>query len=177
MGRTLQVPMLPLALRGFREAHARHDDLRLSADPESLYVSAAECVYWAATIDEQIRGRRGYANFQANHLGGQLLPGVRYVRNVKTHGLPMTMQKIVGKVYPITFPLPGFEVVWLPLDALPAPRDKTNKYTQAQADSYGQHLAGQPTRHTFRLLADGFDYLATIDGSPLSEERDAQVKN
>jgi hypothetical protein len=119
--------MLPLALRGFREAHARHDGLRLSADPESLYVSVAECVYWAATIDEQIRGRRGYLNFQANHPGGQLLPGVRYVRNVKTHGLPMTMQKIVGKVYPITYPLPGFEVVGLPLDALPAPRDETNK--------------------------------------------------
>jgi hypothetical protein len=157
--------MLPLALQGFREAHARHESLRLTGDPTSLYVSAAECVYWAATIDEQIRGRKGYMKFKANHPGGQLLPGVRYVRNAKTHSLPMTMQKIAGKIYPIVYPLPGFEVVWLPLDSLPRP--KANQHTQEQADSYTQLMAGQPTRLTFQRLAEGFAYLETVEGSPL----------
>jgi hypothetical protein len=164
--------MLPLALRGFREAHARHESLRLTADPTSLYVSAAECVYWAATIDEQIRGRKGYVKFKANHPGGKLLPGVRYVRNAKTHSLPMTMQKIAGKVFPVVYPLPGFEVVWLPLDSLPSPKLRggniANQHVQEQSDSYAQFMAGQPTRLTFQRLADGFAYLEALDGSPLS---------
>lgn len=118
--------MLPLALQGFGDAHSRHRDLRLTSDPASLFVSAAECVYWAATIDEQLRQRPEYAEFTADHVLGSLLPGVRYVRNLKTHSLPMTMQSVEGLMFPIVFPTVFNEVVWLPLDRLPEPNRTTN---------------------------------------------------
>lgn len=159
-------PMLPLALQGFEDAHRRHRDLRLTSDPASLFVSAAECVYWAATIDEQLRQWPDYAEFTADHMLGSLLPGVRYVRNLKTHSLPMTMQSVVGLMFPIVFPAVFSEVVWLPLDRLPEP-NRTTKFTQKQAESYAQQMAGVPTRHTFQRLADGFTELRGLEGSPL----------
>lgn len=166
----MNLSMLPLALQGFREAQGRHSGLRTSADPTSLFVSAAECVYWAATIDEQMRSWPNYADFTEQNPVGQILPGVRYVRNLKTHSLPMTMRRISGAIYPIVFPMVFAEVVWLPLDQLPPP-NRITRYTPSQADSYAQQMAGSPTRHTLQRLADGFAELEAFDDSPLQQQR------
>lgn len=149
-------PLVALAFDGFEAARQRHMDLRLSADPAALYISATECVYWASTLDEQLRRSwAGYDAFTSRLPVGGLLPGVRYVRNLKTHALPMTLRKVMGKIYPVVYPLAGAEVVWLPLEDLPAP-GRTSKYTASQAAAYEERMAGLPTRHTFTQLSEGF---------------------
>lgn len=162
--------MLKLALQGFHDAHARITALRLSSSPSKLYASTVECVFWASTLDEQLRETwSAYEALKAKHLFGRLMPGVRYVRNLKTHSLPMTMATIPGTVYPVVYPRAGSEVVWRALEDLPEPK-RTNRYTPEQQASYAEQLAGQPVRHTIGHLASGFSYLASIDGSPFGNE-------
>lgn len=159
--------MLTLALQGFHDARRRHDSDRLTADATRVFISAAECVYWASTMDERLRDWPGYASFTSSHPIGLLLPGVRYVRNLKTHRLPMTLERIEGARFPVVFPMVFAEVVWLPLDKLPPP-GQTTKYTPKQESSYAAHMAGFPTRHIFHQLADGFSDLEAFPESPLS---------
>lgn len=158
--------MLALALDGFYDAQERNSALRLTSSPSQLYASTVECVFWASTLDEQLREKwSGYEALKAQHLVGRLMPGVRYVRNLKTHSLPMTMATIPGTIYPVVYPRAGAEVVWLALENLPAPK-RTTRYTPEQQASYAEHLAGQPVRHTIGHLAAGFSYLASIEGAP-----------
>ncbi|GGH97615.1 hypothetical protein GCM10007170_28270 [Arthrobacter liuii] len=161
-------PMWTLALQGFRKAHARHDRDRLTTDPTRVFISAAECVYWAATIDERLREWPGYKGFTDTHPVGSLLPGVRYVRNLKTHILPMTLQRVEGKMYPVIYPVVYAEVVWLPLEQLPKP-SRTSKYIELQERSYSEQMAGSPTRNTLYRLMEGFADLEALPNSPFEE--------
>lgn len=159
--------MVPVALAGFRRAKTRHTDPAAIADPTSVFLSATEAVFWAAILDEQLRDRGQYMNFLRGDPIGSLMPGVRYIRNLKTHSLTMTIRRITGKIYPIVYPTTGFEVLWLPFAALPPPRDR-NRYTEVQENSYRDHMAGRPTRQTLLELDEGFARLEDMPNSPVS---------
>lgn len=159
--------MLHIAAEGFREAFGRHQALRTTSDPARLFVPTAECAYWAAVLDEQLWSWTEYEEVRAQSKGGLLMPGLRYIRNLKTHGLPMTLQKVDGAMFPIVFPAVFSEVVWLPFEALPEP-NQINRRTEAQRDSYCEFMAGKPTRHTFHHVDEFFTQLAGLDNSPLA---------
>lgn len=160
------VDMLPVALAGFRQAVERH----LYPDQDSyarLFISATECAYWASILDDRLRSTPGYQRFLQEHPAGRVLPGVRYIRNLKTHSLPMTIRKTSGLTFPVTFPVSFGEVVWLPFESLPPPQRVTS-YTPEQVMSYQQSMAGKPTQKTFAVLDDGFTFLETLPRSPLT---------
>lgn len=95
------------------------------------------------------------------------MPGLRYIRNLKTHGLPMTLRKIDGAIFPIVFPKVFNEVVWLPLEDLPEP-GKLHRRTEEQRNTYREHLAGKPTRHTLQAVEAFLILLANLPDSPLA---------
>lgn len=159
--------MLHVAAEGFKEAYGRHQALRTTSDPVRIFVPTAECAYWAAVLDEQLWSWAGYGEARAQNKGGLLLPGLRYIRNLKTHSLPMTLQKIDGAMFPIVFPKVFSEMVWLPFEALPQP-GQINRRTEEQRNSYCEFMAGKPTRHTFHDVDEFFTHLASLEGSPLA---------
>lgn len=159
--------MLRVALLAFRSARDRHTNLAIAYNPVDLFVSATECVFWAAILDEQLRNRHEYRSFLNDHQAGSLIPGIRYIRNLKTHSLTMTFNSIPGKIFPVTYPVSGSEVVWLPFESLPRPQME-NQHTPAQAQAYRDFMAGKPTRQTFATLDDGYCHLERLDRSPLA---------
>lgn len=160
-------PYAPCCLGCISKCSERHTDPAIANSPVELFASATECVYWAAVLDEQLRGTYLYNAFKNEHAAGALIPGIRYVRNLKTHSLAMTLDRIAGRVYPVTYPVAGSEVVWLPFDRLPPPQ-VTNKYTPTQEAAYKELMAGKPTRHTFASLDEGYSYLEGLKESPLN---------
>lgn len=162
--------MLPIAWQGYEDARKRHeqDAIRTGADPKRAYSSAVESVYWAALIDEQLRTWVDYEQVKRGVPGGQLLPGVRYARNLQTHQLPLTLRQTNGAIFPIRFPTVFREVVWHNADALPEP-DKTNRHTAGQRAAFQQYMAGKPTRHTFDDVARFFRGLRDMPACPLAD--------
>jgi hypothetical protein len=160
---------LAVALAGFEHAHERHRQIYGVGTPEEVFIPTAECVYWAAVIDEQLRMWPGYEAALASLSGAELLPGIRYARNLKTHQLPLTLRRNEGLTFPITFPLTFSEVIWLAADELPDP-DRQTKHTPAQRVAYDQHLAKHPTRHTLDALSKLFTAIQEEPGCPLRRQ-------
>jgi hypothetical protein len=165
---TGELNMLQLALLGFHGARVRHEAVRTDAAPLQTFLPLAEAVYWARVLDEALaKTWAGYERALSGAPCAQLVPGVRYARNVKTHRLAMTLGTVDGVVFPATPPIAMREVVWLPSSELPA-SDHRGSVAEAQRTAYDNHLAGRPVRHTLDGLARLFAALSNAEGSPLA---------
>ena len=78
----------------------------------------------------------------------------------------MTLNRIPGKIYPVTYPVAGSEVAWLPFDILPRPQME-NRHTPVQAQAYRDFMVSKPTRQTLAILDDGYSCLERLERSPL----------
>ncbi len=158
--------MLALALSALSGARGRHDAVRTNADPMTAFAPISEAIYWAVVLDEQLRAWNGYEVALSELPGRPLLSGLRYVRNLLTHQLPLTLTQRDGRSYPRVYPLVFREVVWLASSELPAP-EKTHKHTAQQRQAYDDYLASRPVRHTLTDLSALFATLQAYPGSPM----------
>lgn len=83
-------------LQGLDRAITRHSQARQKRDLIGAYVSAAEGVWWICACDEQLSGSRTkgpYALARDSGPDGQVVPGLRWVRDRHSHRLPITTGK------------------------------------------------------------------------------------
>lgn len=132
------------SVQGFIEAMARHD---AAEGLRPTFISLAEALFWAATVDESRRKEPWYEPAREVHADGIVMPGIRYARNFATHQIvALTEAGPGGLTIPFTIPftIPTERTLWLPFEDLPDPQQRS-KHTPAQQQAYRDHLAGQPT--------------------------------
>ena len=121
------------------------------------YVALTEAVFWAVTIEDDLRREGWYEERRAASPHWRVMPGVRYARNFATHQVVALTEHVGGLTIPFTVPLSvePERTLWLPFDELPPP-DRETKYTPAQQESYREHLAGKPTLETLVTAQEWF---------------------
>jgi hypothetical protein len=135
------------SIDGFVDATERH---AAASGLRETFVPLAEALYWAATIDDNLRFETWYEPERAAHPDGCVMPGIRYARNFSTHEIIALTE--AGPAY-LTFPLfksgslYESHMLWLPFEDLPSPR-QSSKFTVGQQESYRTHLAGHTTPST-----------------------------
>lgn len=143
------------SINGFVDATERH---AAASGLWETFVPLAEALYWAATIDDNLRSEAWYEPERTAHPDGRVMPGIRYARNFSTHEIVALTE--AGPAY-IEYPLwdsgdlYSETMLWLPFDELPSPK-KTSKHTSIQQDSYRVHLAGRDTPGTLARVRSWF---------------------
>lgn len=137
------------SVQGFLEAVRRLD----AAEPlRPTYVALTEAVFWAVTIEDDLRRADWYEERRDASEHWQV-----NARNFATHQVVALTEHVGGLTIPFTVPLSiePKRTLWLPFDELPPPGRET-KYTAAQQQSYRSHLAGQPTLETLITVQEWF---------------------
>jgi hypothetical protein len=114
------------ASQGFEQAHSR-----LVTSGETYdFVPLTEFCWWAISLDEGLEGvRDGYKSERNSHPQGQVVAGLKHVRNVLGHARLIVTRVEGGLGPPLTPPLTPRPIVayWIDADALPerpGPNDK-----------------------------------------------------
>jgi hypothetical protein len=144
------------ALEGLVAAAKRLEYSRISPDVGASFVAVAEGLLWVMVLDDRFRRSGGpYAGQAAAHEHGRCLAGLRYVWNLLKHAdLDDMVDLTEGAAWPIQWPVTWFELSWKPLASLPGmPKAQTSV---AQVQSYVDHLAEKPVRHT---LSGAMDFI------------------
>ncbi|WP_371591659.1 hypothetical protein [Streptomyces virginiae] len=161
--------LLRLAFDGFHQARARLSDC-LSAHGASAHavsIPAAETIYWACVLDEQLTSDGGYKSIRGR-AKGDVIRGTRWIRNRATHALPLTVQRTGGLSLPIQLPITIEPVVvrWLRPDRLPP--EPPNHVDATGRTAYDKTFADRPVSDPVEDIAQWF---ATEHGRPGSRLR------
>lgn len=142
------------SVQGFLEAVRRLDAAEAL---RPTYVALTEAVFWAVTIEDDLRREDWYEERRDASEHWQVMPGVRYARNFATHQVVALTEHVGGLTIPFTVPLSiePKRTLWLPFEELPPPERET-KYTAAQQQSYRSHLGGRPTLETLITVQEWF---------------------
>ncbi|MFD3757980.1 hypothetical protein [Streptomyces sp. NPDC058622] len=149
--------LLRLAFDGFHQARARLGEC-LSAHGASAHavaIPAAETIYWASVLDEQLISDGGYKSVRGR-AKGDVIRGARWIRNRATHALPLTVQRTGGLSLPIRVPITIEPIVvrWLRADRLPP---EPPEYVDAAGrTAYGKTFADRPVTDPVEDIAQWF---------------------
>ncbi|GGL77210.1 hypothetical protein GCM10009706_14610 [Curtobacterium citreum] len=107
-------PVRAAAFQGLQKAA---DELAGGGAQE--YVALGTAVFWAATLDEQLRREHGeqYDRLRDKDPAGAVLPGIRLVRNGITHGAVVAVSP-AGLQFPLEYPLNFGPLVYQSLESL-----------------------------------------------------------
>jgi hypothetical protein len=132
---------------GAKEAVAR---FRMALRPDGgdvdrAYLSCSEAVAWMQTLDEVLRQEdRTYEDRRDSDSGGQVLRGLRYVRNVALHSA-MSLQNTTGRH--------GYTIArWHLREEI-----DLSEYVRPQENNeqnYDQHVAGRDVLETLELARE-----------------------
>jgi hypothetical protein len=165
--------MLSAAMIGYYQAVQRflRDATRVTEhdDGFSALASATECLFWACSLEEQMRDNDPTYLSDADNYGRRLVQGARWARNQATHQLAFVIAHSDGPQYPQSDPATLAEVVWRPADEMPAP----NREHRNQREAYDQLLAGRPVRITFDYIKGFFASEQNRPGSLLNRTTQA----
>ncbi|WP_328901393.1 hypothetical protein OHR86_17025 [Streptomyces sp. NBC_00441] len=160
--------MLGAALIGYYQAAERfgQDATRVTEhdDGFAALASATECLFWACSLEEQLRKNDPTYENNVDDYGRKLVQGARWVRNQATHQLAFVVAHSDGPQYPQPIPATQAEVVWRPADEMPAPDQERRN----QRDAYDLYLAGRPVRITFDYIKGFFASEQSRPGSLLN---------
>ena len=115
-----------------------------------------EALWWSVSADEEFdkadesryRGRRN------SDRDGQVMQGIRYVRNRCGHQRAVVVERQGGLTVPFTVPIKIIvKCHWRPVDRLP-PAD--NARFEAGREEYASMMAGQEVRTTLEHVANWF---------------------
>lgn len=161
--------MLGSALLGYHRAVERfkQDAARVTEEEGGLgaLASATECLFWACSLEEQLRKNDPTYDHGADQYGRRLVQGARWARNQVTHQLAFVVAHSDGPVHPQPTPVRNAEVVWRPANEMPAP----NQERQNQHAAYDQYLSGRSARATFDSIAWFFANEQNRTGSLLNQ--------
>lgn len=148
---------LRLAFDGFQQARARLDEC-LSVHGSSAHavsIPAAETIYWACVLDEQLTSDGGYKSVRGR-VKGDVMRGTRWIRNRTTHALPLTVQRTGGLSLATQAPITIEPVVvrWLRADRLPP--EPPNHVDAAGHTAYDMTFADRPVRDPVEDIAQWF---------------------
>lgn len=134
------------SIQGFVTALTRLDD---AEGLRPTFIALSEALYWAITIEDDVRKEAWYEERRAASEDWGVIPGIRYARNFATHQVVALTEHVGGLTIPFTVPfsIPPIRLLWLGYEELPPP-GKPSKFTPSQQASYRDHLSGQPTIDT-----------------------------
>lgn len=126
--------------------------------------------FWACALDEQLRAADGtYDDRRDADTQGQLMPGIRLVRNAVTHGAVVAVEQRPGLVFPVIFPSKFEHLSYRPLADLLASwvghRDQRRDNAR-QDRTYAARLVGFPVVDP---LVDVFEWFLRETGVALEE--------
>jgi hypothetical protein len=155
---------LPLAERGFRAACDRLYTTGAAAGLEDAFVSLAEVLWWAVSLDEGYQARDGayYSCRRGTDPDGWLWHGVRFARNRAGHQrLVMVRRRPGAELGVLTLGVSRLgtvtELVWRPAVELSTdPRHPDREGRRV----YEQGLQGRPVCETIHALRRWFDKAA-----------------
>ncbi|MGP3691138.1 hypothetical protein ACTVZO_41825 [Streptomyces sp. IBSNAI002] len=149
--------LLRLAFDGFHQARARLGEYLSAHDTgaHAVAIPAAETIYWACVLDEQLTSNGGYKTVRGRAIG-DVMRGARWVRNRATHALPLTVERTGGLSLPLQVPITIEPVVvrWLRADRLPP---EPPEYVDAAGrTAYDKTFADRPVNDPVEDLAQWF---------------------
>jgi hypothetical protein len=159
---------LPLTERGFRAACERLHTTGPGANVAEAFVTLAEVLWWAVSLDEGYQARDGasYTTRRDTDPDGRLWHGVRFARNRAGHQRLVMVRRRPGAelgslVLGVSRLGTATELVWRPSAELPTdPRHPDHEGRRV----YEQALQERPVRETIDALRRWFDKAA--DRSP-----------
>ena len=170
--------MLGLALLGYHRAveRFRQDSAHVAEEEDGFgaLASATECLFWACSLEEQLRKNDPTYEKGADQYGRGLVQGARWARNQATHQLAFVVAHSGDPVYPqpaplcqpvVRRPIRRAEVVWRSADEMPEPGQEH----RGQRSAYDQYLSGASARATFDGIASFFASEQNRPGSLLNQ--------
>lgn len=162
-------------LRGYEQALDRFRAAATGRDPDPAFYALFESLNWAHAIDDLIgevwrpEGKRQGFAWRGWMSGGEVVDGVRYVRNRLHHQWADALVLEEGRRYPRRHPLVYFTWAWRPVEDLPKPNKKRRDPNGRVA--YAELLAGQPADVTLLALADVFTRVEAFVAPPELQRR------
>ncbi|MEU9481180.1 hypothetical protein [Streptomyces sp. NPDC048191] len=165
----VDLEMLGSALLGYHRAIARfgQDSARVAEGEDILgaLASATECLFWACSLEEQLRKNDPTYEEGTDQYGRSLVQGARWARNQATHQLAFVVSRSGDPVYPQPVPIREAEVVWRRADEMPTAEQER----RGQRAAYDQYLSGRSARTTFDSIAGFFASEQNRPGSLLNK--------
>ena len=157
--------MRQAALYGFHGARIRFLAAAPLGNEVAGFVAASEALWWACTLDEQLRTENWYRPLREQQADGRLIQGLAYVRNRTTHALPMTLRSTDPDTEPdgSTYGV----IVWRALTELPEPSEH---HRQGQQE-YSELIAGKQVAGTLDSVARWFAALQNDMRAGLGEPK------
>ncbi|MFL0361340.1 hypothetical protein [Curtobacterium flaccumfaciens] len=145
-----------IGLQGLRDAV---ELLRPTKNTIEGAAAVGSGAFWACALDEQLRAADGtYDERRDIDEQGQLMPGIRLVRNAVTHGAVVALEQRPGLVFPVTFPTTFEHLAYRPLADLLASwvGHRDERRDNARQDRiYSERLVGLPV---IDPLVDAFEW-------------------
>lgn len=154
-------PLRALALHGLKAAT---ETIETASGNE--YVALGTAAFWAASLDEQLMRTFGadYDAARDSDEQGQVLPGIRLVRNGITHGAVIAAEPS-GLRWPLEWPLYWGPTIYGPLETLLGDwvgERMQNKSVPQQDDVYRRLLEGRELSVPLRAAIDWFGRLERV---------------
>ncbi|MFD9538085.1 hypothetical protein [Streptomyces sp. NPDC060010] len=149
--------LLRLAFDGFYQARDRLTVcLRTSTSAWAATIPATEAVYWGRALDEQLMDADSAYTTARGCPEGDVMRGLKWIRNRAAHALPLTVRKSGGLSLPPRVPLTiePVTVLWLQADQLPPePPDRIDRKGRA---AYNRTFADRPVTEPLEEIAQWF---------------------
>lgn len=131
------------AEQGFNSAYGR----LIEQGQKHHFVPLTEFCWWAISLDEGLREvRPDYLSRRNTHPHGQVVTGIKRIRNVLGHQRLIVTRQEGGLSFPVTFPISFPPVVarWVDAETLPEP----NTPEPTNDRYYRQYVAGRTLDET-----------------------------
>lgn len=153
-------------IHGYVGAAGRFHAAADGRDPDAAFFALFEALNWAVAVDDVLgeiwrpAGTREGYDWRARVPNGEVMDGVRYVRNlVHHHWADAVRVEDGGATFPMRFPVRFFSWVWRAADELPPP---TSRWDKLRRSSYESLLAGRNAETTLASLAEVFSFVGRL---------------
>lgn len=150
---------------GYEHASARFSSAADEDDDRGTFISLFEVLNWAVVLEDRVRrhwvpeGKPLGWEWRDRVPGGEVMGGVRFVRNSVHHDWSDALEPPSGMSFPLTFPVRFADWQWRRADDLPAP-DKEPRDDELAI--YRARMEGNPVRSTLVLLSSAFGFLRRV---------------
>lgn len=150
---------------GYDDFARRRQCLSTSTSTWAVSIPAIEAVYWGRSLDEQLMEADTTYTTARGCSEGDVMRGLKWIRNRAAHALPLTVRKSGGLSLPIRTPLTiePVTVCWLHSDQLP-PEHPDHVDPKGRA-AYNQTFADRAVTEPLEDIAQWF---ASEAGRPSS---------
>lgn len=152
-------------LAGYERASDRFRSAADGDDARGTFTSLFEVLNWAVALEDRVRkhwvpeGKRLDWEWRGRVPGGEIMGGVRFVRNSVHHDWSDALEPPNGLTFPLRFRLTFADWQWRPADDLPVPDKEPREDERA---IYHARMEGQPAGATLDSLSGAFRFLREV---------------